>query len=363
MEVQRGTVTINDPNRETTFNITAVPVGQSFAMATGRSNTDGYTVGMFSAYAELTTIVGGNYTQLKIRRGRDGTSAFGDGNGESTFAWEVVTDPDMSVQMGQIDLVNITTNIAIVAVTLNRSFVIISSTGHGMEARGFPRGRLTAVDNLELYIVDNGIGRAEVCWYVVEWVGVTVQRGLKTLVSGTATQTQAITAVDLTQSCLIWSYASQSTSLRQADDMVRARLSAADTIQFYMGRGDWIKYVAWEVVSAPFFFAQRGLRTIAAASSAGTVTLPTPINIARAFVTPVAVPWGNAAGDSTSTNTHHRSATTHVLHQVGADSRVTLTRGSTANICYGAYEVVEWSPPTGGSPGNIIHKALAAGII
>lgn len=144
-----------------------------------------------------------------------------------------------------------TYNVTITAVTLAKSFIIssIASLASSFGADDFARLELTSTTNLQL--VWSG-GQApsssvKVDWQVIEYDDCAVQRGLVTLADLSTSVTDAISAVDLSKSWLVFSYHVEN-NLKADDFMVRGRFTSTTELTFDRDASGLDLDISWEVV-------------------------------------------------------------------------------------------------------------------
>ncbi len=182
---------------------------------------------------------------LRFAKSSSGTSV--------TVRWYAVEfSAGVSVQRGTTAQTATVTNAAISPVTLSETFVLISrqQSSNNYSNDEFLRTQLTSATNLEMALNSGSGGNND--WQVVSMPGAVVQRGTLTLAAGSASTTQAISAVDTTRSFVLYSYNSPNgTQSNIGQKMVQAWLSSPTQVTFQRNNTGVALSIAWEVVQLP----------------------------------------------------------------------------------------------------------------
>jgi hypothetical protein len=328
MQVQRGEVNLAAGVGFTVVTLpTPVPEGQSWAMASSRSNDSRFSRSICTAL--LQTVVEGNYTELRLERGS--------GVGVSTdTAWQVVTGPDFSVQIltGTITATNQTVTPPVSGVNVGSSFLVTGSRSEQAGGgRTFVRGRIVTSTSVEFRREDANNDGSYVA-YLVEWTGATVQSDLVEL-SGTSA-TDAISSVDLDKSFALHSWSTSSND-RGARVIVECDIQDATTIRFQRGDDNASCFMSYFVVTHPDIVVQHESGT----SAGSLIALPiTAVDTSKTFLA-LGCNTGNTRTNHNVTATQHMGWATHVL----ADAEtVDITRGNDADSFWGTAMVVSDAP-------------------
>lgn len=337
IHVERGEVNMAG-GVDTTVTITLatpVPVGKSFAIVSMRSG--GTECSRSLATATLMTQVGDNWTQLRIQRSFNTTSA-------ADYQWEVITGPQFTVQTGEASLpttaVAKTVDVTISAVDLSKTFVVLSNRTNNTGAiGGYVRGKFTSTTNLQINAGDTTTASFSnlVRWYVVTWEGATVQSGEADFPTTGGTVNKTITAVDLSKTFVIYAWSMLSFSSNPGVVALRAAFTSTTNLQFFrqltsaspQGTADWF------VISHPSLLVRSGQTTLTAAASASP-TFTALTNTDRIFLpTPL---QGNA-----SQNTNANSSLHHHYHSryLEDTDNLVIERGNATNNLVASWFVVE----------------------
>ena len=218
--------------------------------------------------------------------------------------WEVVTSNNLFVQRGQATLLTNNASATITlpdAIDLSRSFVIVNgrcnSASNANTRAGFFFGNLTGTTTLQL-----GRGNANLCdsvvdWQVIEWLGATVQSGSTTIADNTDSNTAAISAVNLSNSFLVFGNANYGTDTGMDSNNVQGSFSSTTQLSFTQEPGSTYassrKDVVWYVVSVPELTVQSNIYTVGALSETTAISVS---NMSRAFTS---ASWWSTGGGQT----------------------------------------------------------------
>jgi len=325
--VQRGLISLTGSTTSAEITLdTPVPVGKSFVIASVRGTS---TAARTLARVELTTVVDDEYTKLKATKDTGGNDSY--------VEWQVISGDAFTVQSG-INTYSATTETqSISAVDLSSSFIVVSHHTSGSDTRNFVRARFTS--STEIEFLSHLTTAKSVSWYVVEWEGATVQRGLTTVDS--TTKDQSISAVDLGETFLLHTFYGTTDLTYRVYNM--ASFTSTTNIQFrkYAHWGGQHALASWFVVSHPDIFVQHV--SLSVSSSSSTATLGTAIDVDHSFAATnlYGNGWLNRASNALSIH-HH----THKLWQDGASTKITVERGlSSTDVLYSTAILVEFIPP------------------
>ena len=264
--IQSGTTTLTTAQSANTASITAVDLSKSFLVFSykGSSGNDD-DAGLGQIRGKLTST-----TQITFTRFWPG------GSSSFTIEWRVIEfTSGVSVQRGTYGNVSGTVNVAISSVNTAKSFAIVTESGwlnSGVSGHIVNRARITSSTNLELYAGLTGAWNTQTEWQVVEWDTATVASYVKTLASGSATDSQTITSVGMSRSFLVGSWTSDRGEIEMRPrDWWAYRLTAATTLSYERGAttaGAW--YSSVFVVSAPEIAASRYATAFTNAETAKT---------------------------------------------------------------------------------------------
>lgn len=179
-------------------------------------------------------------------------------NNNLVVQWYVVEfEGGVSVQRGLASFGSgtSTVNVSLSAVDTAKSFVLVSErinlSDDSKDEQWTTRARLTSSTNLELS--RNATGTAlSVAWQVIQMQGASVQRGLTTIGSGSASATASISSVNTATSFLVMSRrADASAGGDESVFQVRGELTNSTTLTFTRlnATTTWSVDIAWEVVS------------------------------------------------------------------------------------------------------------------
>ena len=296
--VQRGEVSISGGNQTSVVSLVApVPVGESFAtiICQGADTRRERIMAM----AVLQTVVGGNYTELRIDRGVETIS-------NMSYAWQVVTSPAISVQMVErIDTAEgqTTDNATIDSVDLAKTFIVETSApnGNGDRTSAY-RYELTTSTNLR---VQKNIAFSEsvfrYCAYVISIPAASVTRGTVNL-TGTSVDV-SLSAQDNTF-CMWSNTINTSTNVNDAPrNAVQGRWIDNTTFRFERNDSSDTVAIAYEFVTIPGTSLQR----VDMDSSSQVINQSiTSVDLSKAVI------FVNSIGNMRSSETSPRACTHHL---------------------------------------------------
>ncbi|MCH8850761.1 MAG: hypothetical protein IIC89_08040, partial [Chloroflexi bacterium] len=167
-----------------------------------------------------------------------------------TIQWYVAEfSSGVSVQRGTFTSVDTTGDITINGVNMASSFVLVSGSVAGTEtdygSDDYFRARLTSSTNLE--IVHKSTTSNSVDWQVVEFAGISVQRGIGSLNGVQTSAAVPITTVDLSKAIALVSWRTDIGGT--GPNFLRAAFTATNEIAIHRSvpTGATIEY-AWEVL-------------------------------------------------------------------------------------------------------------------
>jgi len=201
MFVQRGRTTIADTATSTTITLDkSVSASSTFPMITLKGIEIGWT--SMGVAAELRTLDGNGdkYTDLYLER--NGSS------GTVEVSWQVVSNPDFTVQTGAAALTAASSTTATIdSVATSTAFVATSATSTLAEPG--TDGALVGVKFTDAttltFIRGQTGGEVTTRFYVVEWAGATVQQDTIQMTS-TSASSAALTSIDADKAFVIHNY-------------------------------------------------------------------------------------------------------------------------------------------------------------
>jgi hypothetical protein len=176
--------------------------------------------------------------------------------------WSVAEFPSgVAVQHQAITCVDDTTPVPLSPVTMNQSFLLVSSyrDGGGMGSTVPRLAVLTAADEAEIRKTGGCSANDHNHVQAVDYIGASVQRGLTSLASASASTQADLTGVALDRSILLYSYISDGSDATICDRVLRGALTDGGTkVTFSRGDGDTANCtgssftsISWEVVQFP----------------------------------------------------------------------------------------------------------------
>lgn len=336
IHVERGET--NMPAGTTTVTIdlaTPVPVGKSFALISMRASATECSRAF--ANATLMTVVGDNYTQLRIQRSFATTTV-------ADYQWEVITGPQFTVQTGEASMpttaVAKQVDVTISAVDLSKTFLVHSNRTNNTGAIGaYVRGKFTSTTNIQFNAGDTATASFSniIRWYAVTWEGATVQYGEADFPTTGGTVNKTITAVDLAKTFVMYSWSMLSFSSNPGVVALRSAFTSTTNLQFFrqltsaspQGTADWF------VISHPSINVQSGSATLTAAASASP-TFTAVSDTTRTFV-PTPLQGNGSQTTNANTSLHH-----HYNSRFLEDSdNILIERGVATNNLTAPWFVVE----------------------
>ena len=256
--------------------------------------------------------------------------------------WELINWDETSVQedvvsFGTSDTI-VTTDIS--PVVLNESFIIVysrlDSGTNSQLIRGQFAGRFFNESRIEFTrLVDGTAG--EIYWQVVSINNATIQDGSFTL-TGTSS-TQSITAVNMSQSLLLFSRSADNTGLARYS--VQGQIISETTVRFDRTNSADEVYIDYFVIEHPRFLVQRGQTSVSGGSPV-TQSITTVDNLSRTFM--------YATWDSGGTGTANGNA--FVTHYLSSDDQITFQKGTTSQTNVQEWQVIQvLEPPVELPPG------------
>jgi len=237
-KVHSGQVTMGAAATSVTVTIAPVDTGKSWLEFGNRVNSED----------PRTSQIAGRITDSStLTFSRDASAA------AVEITWYVVEfTSGVSVQRGSTSVVTAGgTNVTISAVTLATSWPTINleTPGSSYSADDHISATLTSTTNLQLDVnTTNSSGTFY--WQVIEFTGCTVEAGSTAFLSGDASKTQSITAVDLDKAWLVMSYRCDSgtsgTDLGRR--MVRGRFTSTTELTFDRDVTGATVDVEWSVI-------------------------------------------------------------------------------------------------------------------
>lgn len=331
IHVERGEVNMASGG-DTTVTITLatpVPVGKSFAIVSMRSSAT--EPSRCLATATLMTQVGDNWTQLRIQRSFNTSTA-------ADYQWEVITGPQFTVQTFEITMTSATdVDQAISAVDLSKAFIVASMRSNSTSAiAAYNRVKFTSTTNVKC--LSGSSTTSQFCRiYVVEWEGATVQSGEADFPTTGGTVNKTITAVDLSKTFVMYSWSMLNFGSNPGVVALRAAFTSTTNLQFFrqltsasaQGTADWF------VISHPSISVRSGSTTLTAASSASP-TFTAVGDTARTFVpTPL---QGNASQTTNANTSLHHHYNSRYLEDT---DNIVIERGAATNNLTASWFVVE----------------------
>ncbi len=213
-----------------------------------------------------------------------------------TIKWQVATfGRSVSVQRGTTGVTASPMNVALAAVDLSKTFVLVSwqKLGSTYGADDIVRARLTSTTNLEF---SHGTGSFDgtADWQVVTMDAASVQSGDATLASGASSLVVPVTAVDTTKTFLMVSWTSNGDSI--GANFVRGRITSPTQLTFDRGVTGTTLSLTWYLVTlTDGSTVQSGNTSFGTGTLTSTATLPSAVGLTTA----VAFLSGNQRGGST----------------------------------------------------------------
>jgi hypothetical protein len=186
---------------------------------------------------------------------------------------------------------NGTTTVTITAVDPTKAFLMFTSRHNSNRPVGSAlRGRIASATSIEFVrVTDEGspttIG---IEWSVVEYnCGIRVQRGSAAR-SSTAVDVPITAVASVAQSFVTWSTTPAATDVTWSNnDPILAQLTSTTNLQFRTDVADASHVIWWEVIEfldPTIARVQHGTLSLAAPSTSTTVTLPSAVDLNKAFV-------------------------------------------------------------------------------
>ena len=264
--IQSGTTVLAGGSTSTTATISSVDMSRAFLTFSIRGN---------DTSPENMSVGGRLSNATTVAFDRIGTS------GDVTIEWSVVEfTTGVTVQRGTVTPGGSTTNVAIAAVDLTKSFPLVSMRASGViyEGEDWVRARLTSNTNLEL-ATDGTFGNV-IDWQVIEYNDADVQSGSVSFGTGTSSQSATIAAVDPAKSWLIYNYRStDGTTTNIGQKLVRGRVTNATTLTFD-------RSATGQTIDLEYFVVEFSDATTVQSASAALSASATTRNVATTAVDP-----------------------------------------------------------------------------
>jgi uncharacterized protein (UPF0179 family) len=235
-----------------------------------------------------------------------------------------------NVQTGEVSFSTISQTVTLPTAlnATNRSLLFFSERANANASDQYlVRGNITNTTTLT-FAKNNSGTSVTVRWYVAEFdSGVTVQRGTATQSATTTNQT--ITAVNLAESFVLVSRERSGTTFSN-DDWLRSRLTSTTNLEMALNSGTG-NTNDWQVVSFTGASVQRGLLTLASASTSTTQAI-TAIDTTRSFVL-----FSYSSPNGTNNNIGQKMVRGWLSH----GNQITFDRNNTGVALSIAWEVVQ----------------------
>ena len=235
VRVQNGSASIGAAATSVDVTISAVVMGQSFL--TFSASFDDVNPGASQISGRIV-----NPTTLRFERTVTGAAI--------TLKWYVAEFAfGVTVQRGTANFTAALLDIPISAVTLVRSFPIVSYriAGTTYGDNDYLRAKLTSTTNLQITVSAGTGGSVE--WQVIEYTGASVQSGDLSFAATDASLSVAVAAVNVPKAWLLFSYASASgTGTNIAQKMVWGTVTDATTLTFDRASTGQVIDLTWYLV-------------------------------------------------------------------------------------------------------------------
>ena len=224
------------------------------------------------------------------------------------------------------------------AVNSTKAFIVCSSRTNSSA----PTNRATCELSNTTVTVTTAVANASqvVRWHVVEFDGgVSVQRGLANVATGTATVNQAITSVTLGKTFhLLTERTAAADTATNADEQwtIRGQLTTATNLALTRNETGFTVTVAWQVIQMDDASVQRGLVDIAGGSASNTQAI-TSVATGSSFLV------FSRRGATTAAGIE---ANYQVRGQITSATQLTFTRTGTTGATNISWEVVTMSDGT-----------------
>jgi hypothetical protein len=255
---QSGTVTLAVGATSVNVTIQTVTMSRTFMV---------FTVSLNDA-TPSSSLIGGeitNATQLTFTRDGNATAA--------TIKWQVFEFASgVTVQHGSTGNVGNPTDVAITSVNLAKTFVIASCRNDGSNFGSDDSFTANFQNATSLRLTAPGSGLTRVYWQVVQYEDANVQRVTATIANGSASNTSAITSVNLAKTMVISNHSIGDDV--NADDMPRTELTNATTVTYTrVGTTNAMSFVTYVVEFTDETIVTRGSESFSSGATSGNVAV------------------------------------------------------------------------------------------
>ncbi len=202
--------------------------------------------------------------------------------------WQAVEfSTGVVVQSGTLTMAASTENQLITAVDLTKAFVVMTyeNGGSTLSEDDLVLAELTSTTNLQFR--NQGSGPI-IDWFVIEYTDAVVQSGTVLLTDLSFSVTDAITAVDLTKSWMIFtqSFTSGTPSSPTGDKMIRGRFTSTTQLTFDRDIDNEEIEISWFVIEhTDTTLVQSGTEPFSTVETLKNITLAPPVDLGRSMIT------------------------------------------------------------------------------
>jgi hypothetical protein len=353
--VQNGTAALASNIDNVTLG-TAVNTSRSLILLSTRSTSDdGATLLVTGTFTDNSTLRFDRYS-----------------NSAATLEWEVVQNPDFTVQRGETyyNTTETTLTATISAVNLSNSFLVVYSRFNNTPTPSkFVWGLWTGnISNSTTLSFERGgtntLSNGTLSWQVVSWSQATVQSG--TAAASNTFTSVPITAVNLSTSFLVLS--SRCTSAGGLNVMmVQGYFVNSTSISFLRGSGTGTATASYFVVSSPDVTVQRGNYAYGASAAVQSIPIST-VNTSRTFTI-------NSLDSEDSTNSNSRGfATIRLANSTAVEIQKDTASGTINNTWFAISFIpanltadsvppsIQFVTPTGNSSSYVSRRYIFANV-
>jgi hypothetical protein len=221
----------------------------------------------------------------------------GNGGGDVNIRWSVAEFPSgVTVQPLPVPCGNNTTTASFSGVTMNRTFLLLSSkrSSANMDSSVLRLAELVSTTQAEIRKTGGCAGVTDDNHLqVVDFAGAEVQRGPASIANGaTSTLANLSTPAALGRSILLYSYIADSTTTKICDRAVRGELAVdGGSVSFSRGEGDTancagstVTGISWEVVQFPVGTVVQQVTQQLAGGAPSVAATISPVDMSRTLV-------------------------------------------------------------------------------